>query len=1359
MGDAVRQDAWPEPPATPRKSHFHANKTVNDRVRYLRDELGLAIAPREEAFSPSQFKESSGNRLYERIKYLSFKKSTELDEVIEAYRLEITQHSKPTSAQQRTNLLLDKLHDLAWLTKNSMEAPLSKTQSPSTLPATPSSLRRASLRRFDSVIDREAGRGPASPSHRKSISSPSNRANLDDSGGVASPTTRKSLNPHSTGHTPIADEVPSFPSLYKSANLSRSSFASTNVSQSTTYPPRSTGAGSTRNTTANTSFATSTEDVTKVQHLYQPVYETSQSLFGSSWASQDMTPLRRKSESEDKQPLFAALEQSELPPAKRRRSGDSIIGQRDQVDSPRIPEQGHKKKHEHHQIRSLPRSGFGTDFPYTHDENVPYTVRVERARMVHETVLTPEQVVTATDHASARELLASHGIKSFQHSSPDIWNPDAGRNDARLDWKGEVKLNMKSDGNSLLQLSLHPIKKEAMSTRLGRRFGSSRVLVIETPSLTQDLPNHFSGSQKDALLSAFQEWLLEPKAFLGRVWRIFFIDDSSDKKKTVAKKPANAGATRLCYFFATSGNDISEPMSHFQLLDWMLPFDKNANQAVCKAFARISLSIKRTMPTVVFEPDQIRFVDDIVANGEPEDETWEDPAFTGKLLQPFSEQEIMTDGCATISVGAAINICKENGITDRPTVFQGRINGSKGLWQVSGSYDTLDPEHLAPWIEIRPSQLKIKPRSEDLTNSTCEADRWSFDVVSYSGAPKCSLLYKDFLRILEDRGVSRKTLLEMIREEIAIHAQEWREAATDPARLVLQRSKHFDFSGDKPRRDEPGLPRIPAARIQLLLDEAGFMPAECQPLAEAVERMQEHHFQRIRSELKFTCLKSTNVFGVADPYGVLAPGEVHLSLSRTLVHESTNETFDMFAGRSVLMARSPALRGSDMQRVKCVCHPALAHLKDVVVMSTKGKIPLAAKLQGGDYDGDKFWVCADERLVDPFKNAPVIEQRGIEQFPIKQETRKLQEIVDDEHFGTDRHVRKWLEIVLPFACREKMLGQVTNRLYRLTYHHNDLWHEGVRLLADLHDLIIDDSKNGYHFDANDFVKVTADHSDICPPARKLKLVRYQENLDEANIDSINSKGNGNGQQEINKPILRETLRKYPQRRYSSVLDDAVFNVINPHFAANLEDFHRSIVEPAQSVCSDPDLQFTLSMIPTDLAKAENSNLKSQLTAVYNKWIALWQINANNNNKASTSTSLETPRNDIHTSRLHDCMTAYSSIQPLDAHNPLWAFRPGPTAPTVWECFKAAWLARNWYAKRKKFVFWVARDAVCYLKAASEAGKRTKKRVKLVMKPRRPRDWAELEWQGDGGFADVGSKGDGEDGDWEEDGEHDFLGDD
>lgn len=73
--------------------------------------------------------------------------------------------------------------------------------------------------------------------------------------------------------------------------------------------------------------------------------------------------------------------------------------------------------------------------------------------------------------------------------------------------------------------------------------------------------------------------------------------------------------------------------------------------------------------------------------------------------------------------------------------------------------------------------------------------------------------------------------------------------------------------------------------------------------------------------------------------------------------------------REVLVARHHTLRRSDIQKVHAVYKEELSHLTDIVVFSSQGRFPLAGKLQGGDYDGDTFWLCWDARLTGPFLNA------------------------------------------------------------------------------------------------------------------------------------------------------------------------------------------------------------------------------------------------------------------------------------------------------------------------------------------------------------------------------------------------------
>ena len=94
--------------------------------------------------------------------------------------------------------------------------------------------------------------------------------------------------------------------------------------------------------------------------------------------------------------------------------------------------------------------------------------------------------------------------------------------------------------------------------------------------------------------------------------------------------------------------------------------------------------------------------------------------------------------------------------------------------------------------------------------------------------------------------------------------------------------------------------------------------------------------------------------------GVLEEGQVHLAFSNTFEDERSSFRDSCLNDLDVLVARHPAARACDIQKVRAISHPLLGRLKDVIVFSTKASTPLAEMLSGGDYDGDK--VIAENGL-------------------------------------------------------------------------------------------------------------------------------------------------------------------------------------------------------------------------------------------------------------------------------------------------------------------------------------------------------------------------------------------------------------
>src|SRR5439155_22546254 len=122
------------------------------------------------------------------------------------------------------------------------------------------------------------------------------------------------------------------------------------------------------------------------------------------------------------------------------------------------------------------------------------------------------------------------------------------------------------------------------------------------------------------------------------------------------------------HYFATKGDGLVDgDVTINMLLEWMISLNKNREMNAPKLWARISLSLSSTKPSVLFAIDQIRLVDDISSP-------------TG---------ECMTDGCARASPAVFREIWSSGVLASKetPTAIQGRIGGAKGVWFVDPSAD------------------------------------------------------------------------------------------------------------------------------------------------------------------------------------------------------------------------------------------------------------------------------------------------------------------------------------------------------------------------------------------------------------------------------------------------------------------------------------------------------------------------------------------------------------------------------------------------------------------------------------------------------------------------------------------------
>ncbi|KAF2715699.1 hypothetical protein K504DRAFT_529828 [Pleomassaria siparia CBS 279.74] len=631
-------------------------------------------------------------------------------------------------------------------------------------------------------------------------------------------------------------------------------------------------------------------------------------------------------------------------------------------------------------------------------------------------------------------------------------------------FKGQVVLNKRLKG-PVFNLKLFSVAAD-LSCRFQRHFGADRFLFLGFPSFKQSLPPRFGQTEMKQIEQQWNEWLCKEHSFLGRKWTAFHREPI--KAKGGVKN--DSSDTRII-LFATEGYGI-EPIPIENLVNWFYPLSINRDENFPKAFSRLSLGLSRTTPTLAFKPSQIRYERDTMADRSPEDTRYNDADLAWH--DDYEDKVVMNDGCSLMSVGAAHAIWKlyKKAVDTQdplPSAFQGRIGGAKGVWMVSAESYSRDAYHRSIWIKINKSQLKFKPHPEDLSDKLpYDPDRLTFEICAYSKPPDSSDLHTSFITIMEDRGVPKEVVARFVKERLDLERAQLLGMIADPLKMydwIFKQSSRVQNSEEI--RWQAALPHSLPDKIKLLF-ENGFNPVDAPYLARSLQRFIQQEQLWMESKLRIPLGKAAFLLGVADPTQILAPGEIHVQFSRPFIDSMADESFRYLNDIDVLVARQPACRRSDIQRVQATTRPELAHLVDIVVFSSRGKYPLAGKLQGGDYDGDIFWLCWEPALVEPFKNAPAPTRKlDPVKYGIKTEKRKLHEVMDPDNLSTTGN---FLKESMAFRSHPSLLGRVTKFLEKQSYRENRIQSSRLNSLHDMHDLLVDATKQGYIYTEQDWSK-------------------------------------------------------------------------------------------------------------------------------------------------------------------------------------------------------------------------------------------------------------------------------------------------
>jgi hypothetical protein len=967
---------------------------------------------------------------------------------------------------------------------------------------------------------------------------------------------------------------------------------------------------------------------------------------------------------------------------------------------------------EPHNIRDIPLQNLFIDELLDTPRNIPYFVRflsqhlattqfVDQAKL-RQTLQSPVVCASSESFWAAIGKPIESDKSNTNKMGSKLWQA-ARRNLEGYTFKGQISFSTKRSGR-VFCFKPAPIQRDH-SCRFQRKFGTDRFLYLTAPILeSKHTDGRIVQEYMPLVIKRFYEWLGRVHTFAGRHWKAFHLEPIKNSK--TKSRQHDATHDKRIVLFAIAGNDI-ESISLGSMFNWFIPLKLNAYQGYTKIFSRGDLGLSRTVPTLVFRPSEVKHVPDILSNGEAECTEFNDSRLKWEIVP---EAQVMNDGCSLISVAAAQRVWRlyreAMGMREAqalPSAFQGRIGGAKGMWIVSGESFSKDPKDLAVWIQINDSQLKFQPHGEDLLDDSFDPLRLTFEVSNYSTAPCASELHISFIPILVDRGVPRETIASMMTTRLDADRTELLEALSDSTRLYewIHRNGAKTSSGEISWH--AALPVVLEEKIKLML-EAGFLPTKSPYLADAIERFVQNKQVTKESKLRTPLGKSAFLFGVTDPLGVLKPGEVHVQFSSRFTDELTEESFLHLKRMNVVVARQPACRRSDIQKVRTIVHPDLEHLIDIVVFPSRGQYPLAGKLQGGDYDGDLFWLCWDSKLVDPFFNAPApVQSPNPLACGIKVDKRRLSEVMNPDDLDS---ADSFFQEAFRFRSNPSMLGLVTVLLEKKAYRENRIYSEMLDKLCDLHDLLVDAPKQGYTFtqaDLNIFQKETL---------KLPKLLTTKPPHKEAMDDCL-------GTTDVEK--IEALRQKDYHHRPNRVLDYLYFDVFRAH---NTETARRVKLSFSTSAYETDE---TLLFPHKYLTEKRDPAITSELRELSDKFATLYrQWTSGFHTKASTPEA----KNLLS----EECYNTYLSIAPT---SPSSAWLEPPCAP--WPTIKAsALLAKYPYPEKANFVFKMAGQELTELKARSFP--RTRMVIQSIyanMKPKRIKAPAELdeeeEWESEEEF--------------------------
>ncbi|KAF7319174.1 RNA-dependent RNA polymerase [Mycena chlorophos] len=352
-------------------------------------------------------------------------------------------------------------------------------------------------------------------------------------------------------------------------------------------------------------------------------------------------------------------------------------------------------------------------------------------------------------------------------------------------------------------------------------------------------------------------------------------------------------------------------------------FDVYRSSGYGRYSARIGLSFSSTAPTIEVPPAEYHVTDDDLH------------ADDGSLT---------SDGSGLIRDSFARQLVELLNIPTDTSVFQIRHGGFKGtVTRIPDADFDRACGCTGKKLLYRPSMLKYT------------GGPYMLEIQSISRTPRDARLNKQFIILMLTRGIRMRALEEILQAQL-----------DNIGEMTTNRERALHYVDGELDSDEPPT-TLNQELFELLM--AGHDLTEPY-VALLLHRFQKAAYDSLRSKLNIIVPRSYYLLGVVDPYGVLEENEVYINLPTRGGPQIGKLGF----------LRNPAYDADGYVVLNGVNKQRLSHIVNAIVFPARGSTSQAARMSGGDLDGDLYFCTANPQLIPrsrpPLPVPPIPEARA-----------------------------------------------------------------------------------------------------------------------------------------------------------------------------------------------------------------------------------------------------------------------------------------------------------------------------------------------------------------------------------------------